>query len=321
LNQAEARPVIIRTFQPGDEAPQAAIYNEAAGKLPRFKPATEEEVRRRCRAQDFDPQSRLYAEVDGRAVAYATFHANGRVSYPWCRAGAESAAEPLFQAVVSAMTKRGIRRAFAAYRADWHEQLTFFLAHGFHQSREMVNFIADRKDLPAASSAKTLPMDKVHRQDFGSLAGMAARLRSTASVEELERSWFQNPYFQSDALFTVRAPERGEPPAVGIFIANSAYTSAAVVDANMPCFRLGAFGTEGMQVKRIDGLFSFMASAESDAESVALDLLRHGLSVQRKKTGGETVAAQAPSDVPYLMRFYERHFRRQGSFPILERDL
>jgi hypothetical protein len=317
----EAKSVKIRIFQPGDEGPQAAIYNEAAGQLPRFKPATEEEVRRRCRAQDFDPQSRIYAEVDGHAVAYATFHANGRVSYPWCRAGAESAAEPLFRAVLGAMAERGIRRAFAAYRADWHEQLEFLLAHGFHQSREMVNFIADRNDLLAVTSAKATPVDKVHRRDLGSLAGMAARLRPTTSVEELERSWFQNPYFHSDALFMARGPENGEPAAVGTFIANSAYTNAAVVDANMPCFRLGAFGTEGMQVKRIDGLFSFMARDQSDAEPVALDLLRHGLSVQREKTGGETVAAQAPSDVPYLMQFYQRHFRRQGSFPILERDL
>jgi hypothetical protein len=317
----EAGHVKIRTFQPGDEAPQAAIYSEAARQLPRFKPATEEEVRRRCRAQDFDPRSRFYAEMDGRAVAYATFHANGRVSYPWCRAGAESAAEPLFQAVLNAMAERGIRRAFAAYRGDWHEQLDFFLAHGFHQSREMVNFIADRKDLPAGTGPKTLPVDNVHRQDLGSLAGMAARVRPNLSVEELECSWFQNPYFQSDALFAARGSENGEPAAVGILIANSTHTNAAVVDANMPCFRLGAFGTEGMQVKRIDGLFSFMTRDQSDAEPVGLDLLRHGLSVQKEKTGGETVAAQAPSDVPYLMQFYERHFRRQGSFPILERDL
>jgi hypothetical protein len=317
----EAAPVKIRTFQPGDEGPQAAIYNEAAGPLPRFKPATEEEVRRRCRAHDFDPQSRVYGEVDGQAAAYATFHVNGRVSYPWCRAGAESAAEPLFQAVLSAMAKRGIRQAFAAYRGDWHEQLEFFLAHGFHQSREMVNFIADRKDLSARMRPKTMPVDKVHRRDLGSLAGMAARVRRNLSVEELECSWFQNPYFSSDALFAARGSENGEPAAVGIFIANSAYTNAGVVDANMPCFRLGAFGTEGMQVKRIDGLFSFMASDRSDAEPVALDLLRHGLSVQKEETGGEMVAAQAPSDVPYLMQFYQRHFRRQGSFPILERDL
>jgi hypothetical protein len=311
----------LRTFQPGDEAAQAAIYNEAAGALPRFKPATEEEVRRRCQARDYNRQSRVYAEVDGGVVAYATFHANGRVSYPWCRTGAESAAEPLFQAVLGDIAERGVRRAFAAYRADWHEQVEFFLAQGFHQSREMVNFIADRKDLPAATSTRSVLVANVHRKDLPSLAGMVAQLGCSLSAGALEHSWFQNPYFQSDAFFAARGPKDSAPAAVGIFIANSAYTNAAVVDANMPCFRLGAFGTEGMQVKRIDGLFSFMARDQSAAEPVALDLLRHGLRVQTETTGGETVAGQAPSDVPYLMQFYERHFRRQGSFPILEREL
>src|SRR5262245_60471321 len=45
----------IRTFQPGDEAVQAEIYNEAAAALPKFKPATSPEVQRRTRAGDFDP--------------------------------------------------------------------------------------------------------------------------------------------------------------------------------------------------------------------------------------------------------------------------
>ena len=38
----------IRTYRPGDEAAQAALYNEAAAHLPRFKPAAEEEVRRQA---------------------------------------------------------------------------------------------------------------------------------------------------------------------------------------------------------------------------------------------------------------------------------
>ena len=33
------------------------------------------------------------------------------------------------------------------------------------------------------------------------------------------------------------------------------------------------------------------------------------------------LAAQVPSDVPPLLRFYKQYFRRQGSFPIYERPL
>ena len=53
----------VRTFQRGDEAAQVAIYNEAAGALPKFKPATSHEVQRRTSARDFDPATRFYALV------------------------------------------------------------------------------------------------------------------------------------------------------------------------------------------------------------------------------------------------------------------
>src|SRR5262245_42221951 len=100
-----------RTFQPGDETAQVSIYNEAAAELPKFKPATVDEVRRRCRAADFDPATRLYAIEDGRPVAYATFQPNGRVSFPWCRKGRERWAGPLFDQVLAALRARGIARA------------------------------------------------------------------------------------------------------------------------------------------------------------------------------------------------------------------
>ena len=51
----------IRNFQSGDEAAQVSIYNEATAALPKFKPATLDEVRRRCRAADFDVGSRFFA--------------------------------------------------------------------------------------------------------------------------------------------------------------------------------------------------------------------------------------------------------------------
>src|SRR5260370_18767056 len=141
-------PMTIRAFQPGDEAAQVSIYNEAAAHLPRFKPATLDEVRRRCRAADFDPGTRFYALAGDQPVAYATFHPNGRVSYPWCRKGHESWAEPLFEAVLGAMRQRGLAKAFAAYRSDWPDPLAFFLAHGFQQKREMLNFVLDLVSMP-----------------------------------------------------------------------------------------------------------------------------------------------------------------------------
>src|SRR5947209_3204213 len=67
--------VNIRTYQAGDERFQVEIFNETAAGLPRFKPATVEEIGRRCQAPEFDPTTRLFAESDGRPVGYVAFHA------------------------------------------------------------------------------------------------------------------------------------------------------------------------------------------------------------------------------------------------------
>ena len=88
----------------------------------------------------------------------------------------------------------------------------------------------------------------------------------------------------------------------------------------MPCFRLGAFGTEGMQTKRLNGLFSFLTRSDRDTMPLGLDLLGQA-AFRLRQTEVSHLAAQVPSDAPQLLRFYQRLFRRQGSFPILERTL
>jgi hypothetical protein len=311
----------IRTYQPGDEAAQAAIYNEAAAALPKFKPATEQEVRRRCQAMDFDPTTRLFAEVNGQAVGYATFHSNGRVSYPWCRKGHERLIDPLFQSILSAIVQRGQHYAFTAYRDDWKPQQDFFLTQGFRRARDMVNFAADPLDLPTRPENRHNPITALRSGDLQTLMTMAPRSRPAISGKELEKAWLQNPYFPAEALFVLRSKGDERPLAVGVFITNPQYANAKLLDADMPCFRLGAFGTEGMQVKRINGLFSFMAAQSQDPAALALDLLAHAVALLEQQGGIEVLAAQVPSDVPYLVPFYDRYFRRQGSFPIFERSL
>src|SRR5262249_37247808 len=111
--------VQLRNFQPGNEAGQVHVYNTAAAHLPRFKPATLQEVQRRVRDRDFDPLTRFYVEGDGKVVAYAAFNDNGRLSFPWCLPGYERCAEPLMNAVLQAMRQRGHTKALAAYRDDW----------------------------------------------------------------------------------------------------------------------------------------------------------------------------------------------------------
>ena len=98
------------------------------------------------------------------------------------------------------------------------------------------------------------------------------------------------------------------------------YADPRQIDPNNPCFRLGAFGTETMTAVKAKGLFSFLCRPGRDVSSLALDLMGHA-AFRLEDSNTASLAAQVPSDVPHLLRFYQQHFRRQGSFPIYERDL
>ncbi len=311
----------IRTYQPGDEDAQAAIYNAAGAALPKFKPATAHEITRRTRARDFDPATKLYAEEGGRVVGYCSFHPNGRVSYPWCQAGAEARREPLFAAALDAMRGRGIATAFAAYRADWPAVNDFFTAHGFALAREMVNFVVDFNDMPTPSARMSSGVSPLTPADVPAVLALAPEVLRVRTPEALHAHLFKNPYFPPEALFALRSRADNAPVAVGIVIDEPSYADPLAVDSAMPCFRLGAFGTEGMQVKRLRGVFSFLARLDKSLFSLGMDLLAYATYRLSPDDDLGCFAAQVPSDAPMLLGFYQRTFRRQGSFPVFERDL
>jgi hypothetical protein len=68
-------------------------------------------------------------------------------------------------------------------------------------------------------------------------------------------------------------------------------------------------------------LFSFLARPDRSLPSLAMDLLGHAANRFAADDDIECFAAQVASDAPDLLAFYQRHFQRQGSFPVLEWDL
>jgi|GEM_PF-862262 len=311
----------IRNFQPGDEATQAAIYNEAGAALPKFKPATMQDVEKRVRARDFDPARRFYVEEGGRVVGYASFHANGRVSYPWLLPGCEQLAEPLFAQMIEVMRARGMTKAFAAYRSDWKSVNEFFLNHGFASVRDMINYVIDLVEMPTPPARPSSSITPLQRGDVPAILALAPKVIRLGNSADLERYLFHNPFFLPEGLFVLRSRTDQTPIAVGMLVVNPQYADANAVDSNMPCYRLGAFGTEGMTTKRINGLFSFLAREDQNITALGLDLMGHAAHQLRQTDDLESLAAQAPSDAEKLASFYNRNFRRQGSFPVLERDL
>jgi hypothetical protein len=310
----------IRTYRAGDEAAQVSIYNEAAAELPKFKTATLDEVRRRARGADYDPSARFLALESGRPVGYAVFQANGRVSFPWCRKGQEAAAQPLLERVLHTMKERGHTRAFAAYRSDWPAQLQFFQNNGFQQRREMVNYVLDMVEMPTPMARPSSSVGPATPDDVPAILELVANVLLIRDRAGLEQYLFHNPYFPADSVFVLRNRAGGAALAAAILVANPSYANPRQVDAAMPCFRLGAFGTEGMTTKRINGLFSFLTADARDAHPLALDLLGYA-AYKLQDTDVETFSAQVPSDAGHLLRFYKQYFQRQASFPILERTL
>ena len=307
----------IRNFQSGDEAVQVDIYNAAAQALPKFKAATVAEVQRRVKAGDFDPGQRFYAVESGRVVGYCLFNANGRVSYPWCLPGFEQAAVLLFIWVLEAARSAGISKVFAAYRGDWPVAHDFFLKRGFLRAREMVNFLIEILEMPTLTSRPSSAITPLKPSDVPMLLELMPHALRTAGKDTLHDQLFKNPYFSSDALFALRN-RQGEVMAAAIMVYDAGYADPHALDAAMPCFRMGAFGTEGMQAKRIKGLFSFLGRPDGNLPVLGLDLMTEAAHRLRDRTEVTGLAAQVASDVPELLRFYERNFKRQGSFPVFE---
>lgn len=311
----------IRTFQAGDEAHQVNIYNTAGASLPRFKPATVREVQQRARGRDFDAELRYFACEGDQPVAYCTGNSNGRVSYPWCLPGHEDCAGPLFQQVLEALRARGHKRVFAAYRPDWPSIHAFFEQQGFRHVRDMVNYLLEVVNMPTVPVKPSSRVATLRREDVPAIFELAPNLFRVATAAQLEEHLFNNPYFPPECGFVLHGRLGQGALAAGLFITEPTYADPSLLDAMMPCFRLGAFGTEGMQTKRIKGLFSFVARDDGNLTSLGLDLMGEAAARLQDCDDINHLAAQCPSDVPHLLRFYERNFRRQGAFPVFERQL
>lgn len=307
----------IRTYQRGDETAQVDIYNTAGAALPKFKPATLPEVQRRVRARDFDPGQRWYAVEGKRVVGYCLVNANGRVSYPWCLPGFEAAAGPLFTKAMEVAKKRGLRKVFAAYRGDWPTVHDFFLRQGFAHARDMVNFHIEFLEMPTPSARAASVFSPLEGTDLPKIFALLPQAFRVDRADDLHEHFFKNPYFTRDAAYVVRN-RQGEPMALGMMVYDPAYADPTVVDPAMPCFRLGAIGTERMQTKRLKGLFSFVAKPDASLPALAMDLMSHAAYRLRDNDDTSGLAAQAATDVPALLAFYQRNFKKQGSFPVFE---
>jgi hypothetical protein len=310
--------MLIRNCLPADAEDEAAVYNVVAARLPGFRPVTPDQVRRATTARAGDQPGRLCAEEGGRLVGYTAFEPTGRVHYPYCLPGYERMAHQLFGAALRTLADRQVARAFAACRADWPDQVEFFEDHEFVRVREVVNFSQSIAELPTMFQRPGLNVSLARPEDVPAVEALVPgllRLRGPALADYL----FKNPAFPADALYVLRGRD-GAVQGAGVLVDDGACAGLAELDPRDPTFWAGAFGTEGLAGRRVNGLFSFLAAPDKDSVLVGQDLLWYGTSRMERNTF-ELLAAQVPTDAPHLLGFYERYFERRGSFPVFEREV
>src|SRR5207247_3522070 len=137
---------------------------------------------------------------------YATFNADGRVSYPWCRKGSEAAAESLFERLLQGLTQRGVALAYAAYRGDWPDQGAFFEKNGFRRAREMINYALELSEMPTRMDRQAT-VAALKPEDVAAVAQLGGTVLRIQEPKKLEQYLFHNAYFSPECLFVVRQRE------------------------------------------------------------------------------------------------------------------
>lgn len=183
----------------------------------------------------------------------------------------------------------------------------------------MVNYVADVSRLPAPTPLPSnRRIDHVKREDIPQLMGLAPGLFADSDGPELERFYWSNSFYSfPESVFVLRESANDQVRGAFLLVKSDRFADPTKIDPAMPCFRLGAFGTERERHKRVTGLFSCVFADPAEGNL----LLSAALDSVAETPGLTHIAAQAPSNAGSLCEWYDRFFERQGSFPIVARQL
>ena len=122
----------------------------------------------------------------------------------------------------------------------------------------MINYWADPVDLPTMVNRSKLPINRLKREDMPASRRWA---RGSSAFPTKARGLFLlQPVLPGPRHSWCCATATGTPLAVAIGLESRTYADVKKIDPLAPCFRLGAFGTEGLNTKRVNGLFSFLVA-------------------------------------------------------------
>ena len=131
------------------------------------------------------------------------------------------------------------------YRADWEPVLSFFTEHEFATTRTVINYVADLAGLPH----EDVPLDQMIRPlehgDLPALLALGAGMIDGTNRDELIKYFWENHHFDPSSLFALTpVSDAAKTLGVALLNCNPDHADPTRIDAAMPCFRLGTFGTE-----------------------------------------------------------------------------
>ncbi len=318
---SEAMETTIRSFTTGDDAARVGIFNEAAAGLPKFKPATLDEIRRRTHGRDFDPADAVLRRGQ-RAAAGIRYVSDQRARFASPGAARAANASP--------------NRCSSASSGD---EDSWSQAHLRRLSRRLDG--QTTSSWPMASATRTTwstsywTWPTCRRLRPATAPGISAAdarmtyppwlpLCRTRWALPIWRPWNATSCttrtFHPMPPSSLRGKTEGQLAAAGILIVNPAYADPTQVDCGH-----AVFPARGVRHRRNDDEAHQWPVQFPDAGRPRCQPARPRPArlclADAGDTDVSTVAAQVSSAVPHLLRFYERYFRKQGSFPIFEREL
>jgi len=184
----------------------------------------------------------------------------------------------------------------------------------------MINYAVELAGLPRRSRVPSnRRIERLKPAELPRLLALAPRLFSGIDVQSVEQFFWNNAFYPfRDNLFALKDAKSGEILGAYVLVIDDRFADPTKIDAAMPCFRLGTFGTEQQRHKRVNGLFSCVFADEAEGE---LLMMLEPVWSRASEAGLTHIAAQAPSDAPAACALYDLYFQRQGAFPILARRL
>src|SRR5262249_8797105 len=146
----------------------------------------------------------------------------------------------------------------------------------FRDKRQMINYVAEVEQLLPDTP---LPPDRIveplRPEEMGDLHALIPDIDPNDDARRFQRFYAENPFYDfSGQIIALKEAGTGRILGIAHLVVESRFADPTQINAAMPCFRFGTFGTERERHKRVNGLFSTAFADQIDGELLLGYLVR-----------------------------------------------